>query len=40
MTWLNFTRHAWEARFDRLARFIHDTSQPNDSKGTKDDPEQ
>jgi DNA-binding transcriptional ArsR family regulator len=34
MTWLNFTRHAWEARFDRLARFLQDTSQPTDPKGT------
>ena len=38
MTWLNFTRRAWEARFDRLARFLH-TSQPNDPKGTKHGPE-
>jgi DNA-binding transcriptional ArsR family regulator len=34
MTWLNLTRQAWEARFDRLARFLHDTSQPNDPAGT------
>src|SRR5262249_22399747 len=27
MTWLTFPRRAWEARFDRLARFLHDTSQ-------------
>jgi DNA-binding transcriptional ArsR family regulator len=39
MTWLNFTRHAWEARFDRLARFLHDTPQLNDPKGTNHDPE-
>ncbi|HKP24078.1 MAG TPA: metalloregulator ArsR/SmtB family transcription factor [Dongiaceae bacterium] len=39
MTWLNFTRSAWEARFDRLARFLDDTSQPNDPKGTNDGPE-
>ena len=40
MTWLNFTHRAWEARFDRLARFLHDTSQPNDPKGTSHGPEQ
>ena len=39
MTWLNFTHRAWEARFDRLARFLHDTSQPNDPKGTNHGPE-
>ena len=39
MTWLNFTRRAWEARFDRLARFLHDTSQSNDPKGTNHGPE-
>src|SRR5262249_61317892 len=39
MTWLNSTRRAWEARFDRLARFLHDTSQPNDPKGTNHGPE-
>jgi SOS-response transcriptional repressor LexA len=39
MTWLNFTSRAWEARFDRLARFLHDTSQPNDPKGTNHGPE-
>ena len=39
MTWLNFTRCAWEARFDRLARFLHDTSQSNDPKGTNHGPE-
>ena len=39
MTWLNFTRRAWEARFDRLARFLDDTSQPNDPKGTRHGPE-
>jgi DNA-binding transcriptional ArsR family regulator len=37
MNWLNFTRHAWEARFDRLARFLDDTSQPTDPKGTDND---
>lgn len=43
MTWLNFTRRAWEARFDRLARFLAETrddiSQPTDPKGPKDAPE-
>ena len=39
MTWLNFTRRAWEARFDRLAHYLHDTSQPNDPKGTNHGPE-
>ena len=39
MTWLNFTRRAWEARFDRLARFLDDASQPNDPKGTSHGPE-
>jgi len=37
--WLNFTRRAWEARFDRLAHYLHDTSQPNDPKGTNHGPE-
>ena len=40
MTWLNFTRRAWEARFDRLARFLDDTAQPNDPKGTNHGPEE
>jgi DNA-binding transcriptional ArsR family regulator len=40
MLWLNFTRRAWEARFDRLERFLHDTSQPNDSKGANHDREE
>lgn len=40
MTWLNFTRRAWEARFDRLARFLQDAPQPNDPKGTSHDSEQ
>ena len=40
MAWLNFTRNAWEARFDRLARFLDDTSQPNDPKGAKHGPEE
>jgi DNA-binding transcriptional ArsR family regulator len=39
MTWLNFTRRAWEARFDRLAHFLHDTPQPTDPKGTDNDAE-
>lgn len=34
MTWLNFTRRAWEARFGRLARFLQDTSRSDDSRGT------
>ncbi|MCX7315047.1 MAG: metalloregulator ArsR/SmtB family transcription factor [Alphaproteobacteria bacterium] len=37
MTWLNFTRRAWESRFDRLERFLHDTSQSTDPKGTEND---
>ena len=28
MTWLNFTSRAWNARLDRLDRFLHDTSDP------------
>ena len=39
MAWLNFTRSAWEARFDRLARFLHDTPQQTDPKGTDHDAE-
>lgn len=37
MTWLNFTRSAWEARFDRLERFLqdHDTSSPKKPKRTR-----
>ncbi|WP_091741221.1 ArsR/SmtB family transcription factor [Phenylobacterium immobile] len=34
MAWLNFTRRAWEARFDRLERFL----QLSDLKGLNDDP--
>jgi DNA-binding transcriptional ArsR family regulator len=30
MVWLNFTRRAWESRFDRLERFLHDS---NDTEG-------
>jgi len=26
--WLDHTRHAWEARFDRLERFLENTSNP------------
>lgn len=37
MTWLNFTQRAWEARFDRLERFLQTTSQSNDRKGTPND---
>jgi DNA-binding transcriptional ArsR family regulator len=40
MRWLNFTRRAWEARFDRLERFLLDTSQPNDPKGLTHDPDE
>ena len=39
MTWLNFTQRAWEARFDRLERFLQNTSQSNDPKGTPHDSE-
>jgi len=35
MAWLNFTSRAWEARFDRLERFLHDEPQSDDLKRKK-----
>ncbi len=35
MAWLNFTRSAWEARFDRLEQFLHDEPQHDDLKRIK-----
>jgi DNA-binding transcriptional ArsR family regulator len=37
LAWLNFTRQAWEARFDRLERFLADPPQPASPKGATDD---
>lgn len=37
MAWLNFTRRAWEARFDRLERFLDAAPQ---SKGPNHDPDE
>jgi DNA-binding transcriptional ArsR family regulator len=37
--WLNHTREAWEARFDRLERFLATTETPQPTKTKGDDHE-
>ncbi len=37
--WLNHTREAWEARFDRLERFLATTETPQPTKTEGDDHE-